>query len=242
VAHHPLRLTPVTPSDHRNRAVGSGTETVLGCPERVAVRLEPVPSVGVRSVLRWGIPTGPPDDGFLTEGERRRADAHRSAAAREAFVARRWFAREVVAEATGCAPPEVHIAQRCPRCDGPHGRPTVSVPHGPRPFASWSSAGDVTVVAVGRQPVGVDVVARPELLVWARLEAVLKATGHGLDVDPSLVELSATGVQRWDGPGPRPRLRITDVTFVDGLIGAVARGRRRQVRAVAAGRRRTARA
>lgn len=178
-------------------------------------------------VLRWASPADVTDDGFLTEGERSRLDAHRSSADRRAFVAKRWFIREVVAEAAGCSPDEVVIAQRCQRCGGPHGRPTVRIPGRRALFLSWSSASGITAVAVDRSPVGVDVVPRPELLGWARLEAVLKATGLGLAVDPSLVGLSATAVERWDGPGPRPRLRITDAAFGDVLVGAIATRRHR---------------
>lgn len=178
-------------------------------------------------VLRWAVPTHVGDDLFLTDGERSRRDALPSPDDRRRFVARRWFIREVVAEAAGCSPAEVTIVQHCLRCGGPHGHPSVRTPGRRAPHLSWSSTGDVTVVAVDRSPVGVDVVPHPELLEWARLEAVLKATGHGLDVDPSLVELSATGVRRWDGPGPRPRTRITDVELGDGLVGAVAARRRR---------------
>lgn len=178
-------------------------------------------------VLRWAVPADVADDGFLTDGERTRLDAQRSAADRRRFVARRWFAREVVAEAAGCSPVEVTIMQHCLHCGGPHGRPTVRTPRRRSVSLSWSSTGDVTIVAVDRSPVGVDVVPRRDLLEWARIEAVLKATGHGLDVGPSLLTLSDTEVARWEGPGRRPRLRITDVDLGDGLVGAVATRRRR---------------
>lgn len=178
-------------------------------------------------VLRWAVPADAPDHAFLNDGERARLEAHSSPADRRAFVARRWFIREVVAEAAGCAPTEVTIVQRCRQCGGPHGRPTVRTPGRRALFVSWSSADGTTAVAVDRAPVGVDLVHHPELLEWARLEAVLKATGHGLAVHPSLVGLSATRVERWDGPGPRPRLLITDVACGGDLVGAVAARRRR---------------
>lgn len=178
-------------------------------------------------MLRWAAPADVAGDAFLTDGERSRRDAISSPDERRRFVARRWFVREVVAAAADCTPAEVTIVQHCLRCGGPHGHPTVRTPGRRAPYLSWSSTGDVTAVAVDRAPVGVDIVPRPALVEWARLEAVLKATGHGLEVDPSLVELSATAVERWDGPGRRPRLRITDVALGDGLVGAVAaRGRR----------------
>lgn len=193
-------------------------------------------------VVRWAVPAAVPDDGFLTHGERMRSAAQLTSRARAGFVATRWFIREVVAEAAGCPPCEVAIEQRCRRCGGPHGRPTIRTPAGGPLFASWSSAGQLTVVAVADVAVGVDVVSNPEQRAWARLEAVLKATGHGLDVDPSLVELSATGVRRWHGPGPRPRLRISDLSLGDGLVGAVAHERPRPLRAGGAALLRTARA
>lgn len=136
------------------------------------------------------------DDSFLTDGERSRHDALRSDIERGRFVGRRWFVRRVVADAARCRPAMVVIEQRCLRCAGPHGRPVVRTPSRRRLHVSWSTLGDLTAVAVHRKPIGVDVVAGPAQLEWARLEAVLKATGHGLEVDPSLVSLSATGVER----------------------------------------------
>lgn len=180
----------------------------------------------MRAVVRWEVPASVSDDSFLTEGERSRCDALRSDVDRARFVARRWFVRLVVAEAAGCSPATVVIEQRCVRCAGPHGRPVARTPSRRKLHVSWSSVGDVTAVAVDRAPIGVDVVAGPPLLEWARLEAALKATGHGLDVDPSLVTVSAKGVERWDGPGRRPRVRIVDLVLEEGLVGAVATRRR----------------
>lgn len=196
----------------------------------------------MQPLLRWAAPTPVADDRFLSDGERRRWAALPPSPARHAFSATRWFIREVVAEAAGCDPRDVTIEQRCLRCGGPHGRPTVGTPGRPAPHVSWSSVPGLTVVAVADVPVGVDVVPGPELREWARLEAVLKATGHGLEVDPSLVELSPTGVRRWHGPGPRPRLRIDDLVLGDGFVGAVAHGRRGPIRAAAAALARRARA
>ncbi len=196
----------------------------------------------MQPVLRWAAPARVADDHFLSDGERMRGAALAPHSARQAFVAKRWYIREVVAEASGCSPINVTIEQRCRRCGGPHGRPTVRTPSRRVPYVSWSSARGLTIVAVADVPVGVDVVPGPELREWARLEAVLKATGHGLDVDPSLVELSPTGVRRWHGPGARPRLRIHDLSLGDGLVGAVAHGRGGPIRARAGALVRRARA
>lgn len=173
-------------------------------------------------VVRHSVPRPPADHGFLTAGEHERVAAIRRSEDRDAFVARRWFVREVVAAATGSGPEVVSVQQRCARCGGPHGRPEVAVPGGPPLFASWSSVGGLVVVAVDRSPVGVDVAVGEDRGDWVRLEAVLKATGLGLDVDPSLVHLAGGRVRRWDGPGRRPRLRITDVPTVEGHSCAVA--------------------
>ncbi|GAA1716787.1 hypothetical protein GCM10009809_11050 [Isoptericola hypogeus] len=44
---------------------------------------------------------------------------------------------------------------------------------------------------------------------WVRKEALLKATGHGLAVDPARIVLGPPDapprLRRWDGPGPAPR-------------------------------------
>lgn len=167
-------------------------------------------------------------------------DALRDAGDPAAFASRRWFVRHVVAASVGCEPAEVSLHQRCHRCDGPHGRPALETPRGvPAPFVSWSSVGTLTVVAVDSAPVGIDVVAGEDRRDWARLEAVLKATGHGLEVDPSLVEIAAGRVRRWEGPGRRPRLWVTDLDAVDGHAVAVAhrpRGRFTPAAAAPAGR------
>lgn len=178
--------------------------------------------------------TVPGDLGFLVQGERRRMAAMRSVSERDAFVARRWFVREAVGEVVAARPDEIEIRQRCARCGGPHGRPTVVVAGRRSPFVSWSSSGDRTVVVVDRSPVGVDAVGHEDLVSWARTEAVLKATGHGLDVDPALLEIASGRVRRWDGPGRRPRLHVTDVDLGSGLVGAVAHAPRRSVRVVPA--------
>lgn len=126
------------------------------------------------------------------------------------------------------------VAHLCPRCG--------STEHG-RPFAdgvaslSLSHAGDVTLAATGDRLVGIDhepigrvlqrnVVAHPSetadaLRLWVRKEAVLKATGLGLQVDPTSFWVNdygyASPISGYDGP----ELVVTDIE-VDGFVAAIA--------------------
>jgi 4'-phosphopantetheinyl transferase len=199
-----------------------GPDRVL---QRVAVRDGDGRRFGaVRTVVRWAVPEPVPAPDFLLPGERDRYDAFSDVDEAARFAARRWFVRSVVASVVGCEPAEVGLEQRCRRCEGPHGQPRVLTPRRRPPQASWSTAGEVVAVAVGRGPVGIDVVAEPVDLHWARTEAVLKATGHGLQVDPRAFDVEDGRVTRWDGPGRRPRVRVRDLTAGDGVAGAVATG------------------
>jgi 4'-phosphopantetheinyl transferase len=61
---------------------------------------------------------------------------------------------------------------------------------------------------------------------WVRKEAVLKATGFGLGIDPTDVEVSAPreppSIVGWRGDG-RPRsLRMSDLSIDEGHVAAVA--------------------
>ena len=79
--------------------------------------------------------------------------------------------------------------------------------------------GDVTVERGGQ-------VVVPAFAI-DRTEAVLKATGHGLDVDPRLVGISgpdaAPRLETWHGPGRRPAVTLTDLDLGGGFVGCVAR-------------------
>lgn len=163
------------------------------------------------------------DDRLLTGAERRRAAAM-GEADRRRFVTGRDLLRRTVAAVAGCHPADVEVEQTCTRCGGPHGRPAVHA--GGRALgASVAHAGELAVVAVATRAVGVDVEPGADRR-WVRTEAVLKATGHGLEVDPSLVGVSAPGdpprLLSWQGPGRRPRLRIVDLDPCDGYVGALA--------------------
>jgi 4'-phosphopantetheinyl transferase len=106
--------------------------------------------------------------------------------------------------------PAATFVSRCPRCGGPHGRVHVI---GADASVSVSYAAGWAVVAAdghGRR-IGVDAVAadarglervlpRADARSWARVEAVLKADGRGLAVDPGRVRVvEAVAGAHWSG-------------------------------------------
>ncbi|OUE20411.1 hypothetical protein BFL34_01226 [Clavibacter michiganensis] len=155
--------------------------------------------------------------------------AARTAAGRAAL-------RALAAELVGADPADVTVRARCATCGGAHGRPVLG---GSRALdglhASVAHAGALVVVAVGADgPIGVDAEPRDReappgttLAEWVRIEAVLKADGRGLAVDPSRVRTAADpadpdGLVAWiDGEDARFRLR--DVNLGPTLRAAVAR-------------------
>ncbi|GAC1382183.1 MAG: hypothetical protein NVSMB48_11910 [Marmoricola sp.] len=103
---------------------------------------------------------------------------------------------------------------------------------------SLSHAGGVTLAAVADGPIGIDheplgadislqVVAHPSetgdaLALWVRKEALLKATGLGLQVDPTSFWLDAAGrpspIEGYAGPP----LVVVDLE-ISGFVAALAR-------------------
>lgn len=195
-------------------------------------------------VVRWmrldEVPADPAPE-VLSEAERSRLEGFRDDGDRRRFVGVRLLLRHVVADHTGCLRRDVALLQVCGRCGGPHGPPVIEVRGRPGPAVSMAHAGELAVVAVAAAPVGVDVEPLEhvaplgdDLRTWVRREAVLKATGHGLDVDPRLLELSAADepprLTAWRGPGRGPTVRIADLAPEPGYVAAVARTGRRPLR------------
>lgn len=156
--------------------------------------------------------------------------------------------RAEAARLHGVARHRIVLGHECPRCGSPeHGRPRI-LPTATvrRPaYASLSRAGGLSVVAltdagevgVDLEPVGAAefdgfaaVALHPSegdgdpTRAWVRKEAVLKAYGVGLRVDPADVRLDGDGDSVLDPddllPG-RGRVRLQDVP-VPGLVAAVA--------------------
>lgn len=159
------------------------------------------------------------------------------AANRDSFLAGRMLLRDLAADLTNATPAAVHLEAVCPECGGPHGQPVLvdSDLH-----LSLSHAGDVVVAAASwGSPVGIDVENRvqpPErvtaigaltgeasVLHWTRVEAILKADGRGLRVDPSMVEiLEHDGiVEGWVTDRPT-RYAVTETDLGADLMVSVA--------------------
>ena len=135
----------------------------------------------------------------------------------DSFLAGRLLLKALVTELTGEAAPV--IEQTCADCGGPHGRPTVA-----GLWLSLSRCAVGVVAAAASVPVGIDVepagsdaVAGMSLAEWTRTEAVLKADGRGLRVDPG--EVMFTGSTATLGGS---RYVVQDLTLDAGLQVSVA--------------------
>ncbi|MCM3502572.1 hypothetical protein M3667_11890 [Microbacterium sp. P26] len=135
--------------------------------------------------------------------------------------------------------PSARFVSRCSSCGGEHGRVRVE---GEDAAVSVSYAAGWTVVAMTQEhaAIGVDAVAADaqglarvlpgggDALSWARVEAVLKADGRGLAVDPARVEVSLTGhgwSARVQEAGAADVVwRGEDVKAPPGIVAAVALG------------------
>ena len=125
---------------------------------------------------------------------------------------------------------------RCPDCGRRHGGPELAEGR----FASVSHAGDGSLAAVADVPVGVDVEERgaaadirpamrlppgedDALQHWTRVEAVLKADGRGLRIDPAAVEFSRlpTGGLRARVPGGA-EFDVQDLAVPGDYVAAIA--------------------
>jgi 4'-phosphopantetheinyl transferase len=144
-------------------------------------------------------------------------------------VERRSVSRALVSELL----PGARLSSRCARCGGDHGRLRVS---GVEAAASVSYAGRWAMVATleGEGRVGLDAVPADvsgldrvmpgaDAWAWARLEAVVKADGRGLEVDPARVRIDARDDGTWSGAiDDDPAFDGYDVEGPEGVVVAVA--------------------
>jgi len=146
-------------------------------------------------------------------------------------------------------PAQIVVVHECLRCGSDaHGRPRLLATAAVRRPAhvSVARAGDLSVVAItDAGPVGVDVEAegaagfagfedvalhRDERAttaddatrLWVRKEALLKAYGLGLAIDPRDIRLGDDGLEAWDSAHPPPRTVWLRDLAVPGHVVAVA--------------------
>lgn len=97
---------------------------------------------------------------------------------------------------------DVRVVRACRSCGSDrHGKPQVV---GAPVHVSLSRAAGLAVVAVtDAGPVGVDVeptastTREVDVATWVRKESIVKATGHGLMVDPDSIDVTAPGPPVW---------------------------------------------
>jgi 4'-phosphopantetheinyl transferase len=185
--------------------------------------------------------------GLLDPRELKRRSSFAVDADRDRFTLGAALLRIAAARSTGGEATAVTVSRTCEQCGRQHGRPQLP---GSGLHASVSHSGDLVVVATtAAGPVGVDVeliegppspglptsVCTPEeqgyvrtprdfFTYWVRKEAVLKATGEGLNREMTDVEV--THPQRPPEllsmrGGPTPPCSMASIT-ADGYTGAVA--------------------
>lgn len=157
--------------------------------------------------------------------------------AKQTFLAGRLLLRRLVGELTGQDPGSVDLVAECDDCGGPHGRPAV---RGSDLHVSLARRDDVVVAAAWHAPIGIDVESvtpTPQSLAaiatltgdasiarWTRVEAVLKADGRGLRVDPSAVILTPVGghLEGWVTDAA-PRYMVEEIDLAPDITVSVAR-------------------
>ena len=93
-------------------------------------------------------------DSFSAD-ELERAGQMGSATVRQRFLARRWMARSLLAEATGEAPTALGLERRCERCGKLHPASPLGGATG-QVWWSASHSGDLAAVAIASARVGLD--------------------------------------------------------------------------------------
>lgn len=174
---------------------------------------------------------------LLGSAERTRAVRTSNVGLRDRFMLGRMLLRDLAAQAGGVRAESIEVTAVCERCGAEHGRPRLHWPDAawPPPTASLASCADLVVAAIARAgtAVGVDVepgrvpreadvdrrravvellggTQRSAIRRWVRAEAVLKADGRGLRVEPGRVA--------FDDDRDRASARLPDSPIVYDLI------------------------
>jgi len=147
----------------------------------------------------------------------------------DGFLAGRLVLRRLGAALTGGP---VEIIAVCPDCGGPHGRPEIagstlrlSLSHGAGVVvaaADWGARVGIDIEDLG-QRAALDAIrsltGEATVQRWTRVEAILKADGRGLRVDPSQVVIE--GDVGWVR-GEVTRYRLEERELAPGLRASIA--------------------
>ena len=96
-------------------------------------------------------------EGLLTAAECRRASEFRRDEDRQDFIAAHALVRSCAARLLGTAMASLTVAQCCPTCGGPHGKPAIA--GFPGLHVSLAHSRGVVAAAAGFGPIGIDVEA-----------------------------------------------------------------------------------
>ncbi|MBF4459561.1 hypothetical protein [Pseudoclavibacter sp. VKM Ac-2867] len=168
--------------------------------------------------------------GVLSADDRKRL-AHLNDARADAFLTGRLLVSVALDD------PAPLLEASCGHCgSAEHGKPRlreqpmlVSISYaGSAVFVALADSDHVSALGLDVEEAGLEAGAgaAAELERWTATEAVLKADGRGLRVDPSEVQLDADGLARIRGEGALYRLRQTlvDGRFVVAVATASASG------------------
>jgi 4'-phosphopantetheinyl transferase len=182
-------------------------------------------------ILRWARTLEDRDAALavLSAAERDRYEAAPS----DTFLLGRLLLRRLAAELTGLEPAAVDLVAVCPDCGGSHGKPVIpgsglhlSLSHSPVAVvaaASWDAPVGVDLEPLDQPAAALAAIeslaGEASVARWTRVEAVLKADGRGLRVDPALVT--------FDGDlatvaGTATHYRVEDVQLAPDVRASVA--------------------
>ena len=197
------------------------------------------PTAGRAAEVSWfdirDVTLSPADLAGLDVRETARAAAFVFPADRHRYQVAHVMLRRVLAGHLGGEPGRLVFAREpCPTCGGPSGKPVLAGQDAPVPAFSLAHSGDVVVVAVAAQPVGVDVereatgcvcslvtamhpsdaavvepLPEPErhtavIRWWVRAEAVLKCAGTGIGHGLDAFPVLGGPARNKVSPGARP--------------------------------------
>ncbi|MFF0718342.1 4'-phosphopantetheinyl transferase family protein [Micromonospora sp. NPDC003816] len=194
---------------------------------------------------------------LLSAPERDRHAGFTDPHSRATHLTARALTRSVLAGMLGTPASELRFEAVCRQCGGPHGKPALRAPATPVSFSVAHSGHWCAVAFASRTEVGVDVeriavrgrdlpwralspveravVAATDardrtaafIRYWTRKEALVKATGDGLTVDPATITVTAPDqparLRRWAGPSrPAARPHLVDLDAPTGYAAALA--------------------